>query len=94
MVSGVPNTKIAGPPDGDPGSPGSVGYGGFHNPSIGVGSAYLFDESMIYKAKDLSLIKIETTPVDAAQFRGWKNAFLTKASSIDIRQGKARYFSG
>ena len=43
----------------------------------------LNDESLVYKAKDLVLVKIETIPVDAAQFRGWKNAFLTKASSID-----------
>ena len=53
------------------------------NPSIGVGSAVIFDESVISKAKDLNLIKIETIPVDAAQYRGWKNVFLIKASSID-----------
>lgn len=28
-------------------------------------------------------MKIGSIPVDAAQFRGWENAFLTKASSID-----------
>ena len=68
-------------------SPTSSGLGRLRgdriNPSIGVGSAAVFDESVIFKAKDLSLIKIETIPVDAAQYGGWKNAFLTKASSID-----------
>ena len=67
-------------------SPASSGLGRLRgdriNPSIGVGSAVVFDESVIFKAKDLSLIKIETIPVDAAQYRGWKNAFLTKASSV------------
>ena len=57
--------------------------GGQYSPSIGVGSEIVFDESFIYKAKDLSLIIRETIAVDAAQYRGWKNAFLTKASSID-----------
>ena len=28
-------------------------------------------------------MKIESIPTDAAQFRGWKNSFLTKTSSID-----------
>ena len=41
------------------------------------------DESFIYKAKDLHLITVPTLPTDAAQFRGWRNSFPTKSSSID-----------
>lgn len=43
----------------------------------------LDDESLVCKAKDIALVKIGSIPIDAAQFRGSKNAFLTKASSID-----------
>ena len=49
----------------------------------------LNDESEVYKAKDLSFVKAESIPTDAAQYRGWKNAFLTKAASID-RTGRNR----
>ena len=81
---GSPDRGRGSPPNDSPASSGLGRVRGDRiNPSIGVGSAVIFDESVIYKAKDLSLIKIETIPVDAAQYRGWKNAFLTKASSID-----------
>ena len=49
----------------------------------------VFDESLIYKAKDLQVVTVAALPVDAAQFRGWKNSFLTKASSID-KTGQSR----
>ena len=37
----------------------------------------------MYKHKDLSLVKVDTLPRDAAQFRSWKNAFVTKVCAID-----------
>ena len=37
----------------------------------------------MYKHKDLSLVKIDALPRDAAQFRSWKNAFVTKVCAID-----------
>ena len=40
-------------------------------------------EKEIYKSKDLSLVKIEQLPINAAQFRSWKNAFITKTCAID-----------
>ena len=51
--------------------------------SRGVGSVSLFSEEGVYKHKDLSLVKIDTLPRDAAQFRSWKNAFVTKVCAID-----------
>ncbi len=70
------------------GSSPSPFHGSERNPSIGVVSALVNDESSVYKAKDLSLIKIDNVPVDAAHYRSWKNSFLTKASSID-RTGRS-----
>ena len=73
-----------GPPDGGDGdgSPVLV-VGSMGHRSVGVGSMLIIDESSIYKAKDLSNVTIPALPTDAAQFRGWRNSFLTKASSID-----------
>ena len=51
--------------------------------SVGAGSARINDESTIYKTKDLQSVTVPTLPNDAAQFRGWRNSFLTKAASID-----------
>lgn len=79
------NSPGGGTPGGGPPPGGFSPYGG-NSPgqrSQGVGSTMINDESQIYKAKDLSLVKIETLPADAAQYRGWRNSFLTKASSID-----------
>ena len=36
-----------------------------------------------YRSKGLSLVKIDSLPRDAAQFRRWKNAFVTRLCSID-----------
>jgi hypothetical protein len=73
-----------GPPGGSPLPP----HGSPHRPrgdvrSAGVGSGVFLDEYDIYKNKDLSLVKIDTLPVDAGMYRGWRNAFLTKVSAID-----------
>ena len=51
--------------------------------SRGVGSNSLFSEEDVYKRKDLSLIKVDALPKDAAQFRSWKNAFVTRVCAID-----------
>ena len=51
--------------------------------SVGAGSARINNESTIYKTKDLQSVTVPTLPNDAAQFRGWRNSFLTKAASID-----------
>ena len=65
---------------------------GFHGGSVnsslhrsaGVGSGRVeLTEKEIYKSKDLSLVKIEQLPINAAQFRSWKNAFITKTCAID-----------
>ena len=40
-------------------------------------------EKEIFESKDLSLVKIEQLPVNAAQFRSWRNAFITKTCAID-----------
>ena len=74
---------------GSSGSPGASGFqGGSLNSSLhrsaGVGSGRVeLTEKEIYKSKDLSLVKIEQLPVNAAQFRSWKNAFITKTCAID-----------
>ena len=74
------------------GSSGSPGASGFHGGSVnsslhrsaGVGSGRVeLTEKEIYKSKDLSLVKIEQLPINAAQFRSWKNAFITKTCAID-----------
>ena len=66
---------------------GSIPSGGFPGSpsrrSAGAGSLNLHDGSIVYKAKDLSLVKTDTIPTDAAQFRGWRNAFLTRTAAID-----------
>ena len=51
--------------------------------SRGVGSNSLLSEEDVYKHKDLSLIKVDALPKDAAQFRSWKNAFVTRVCAID-----------
>ena len=51
--------------------------------SVGAGSDRINDASSIYKTKDLQPVSVPTLPNDAAQFRGWRNSFLTKATSID-----------
>ena len=74
---------------GSSGSPGASGFqGGSLNSSLhrsaGVGSGRVeLTEKEIYKSKDLSLVKIEQLPVNAAQFRSWKNSFITKTCAID-----------
>lgn len=68
------------PPAGSPHRPGSD----FATRSAGVGSAAVVVESDIYKSKDLNLLKIETLPTNAAEFRTWKNTFLTRVASIDL----------
>ena len=71
---------------GSPSSPGGSGFpeGSFAHRSAGVGSGRVeLTEKEIYKSKDLSLVKIEQLPVNAAQFRSWKNAFITKTCAID-----------
>ena len=74
--------------DGDPGF--NAGYGQMRGTrSVAAGSGLLVDEGQIYKAKDLQSITVPALPTDAAQFRGWRNSFLTKASSID-RTGQNR----
>ena len=74
------------------GSSGSPGASGFHGGSVnsslhrsaGVGSGRVeLTEKEIYKSKDLSLVKIEQLPINAAQFRSWRNAFITKTCAID-----------
>ena len=66
---------------GEGGSPMDRSQGGLR--SVGAGSAMINDESSIYRTKDLQSVIVPTLPNDAAQFRGWRNSFLTKASSID-----------
>ena len=51
--------------------------------SRGVGSDNAFSEEDVCKHKDLSLIKVDALPKDAAQFRSWKNAFVTRVCAID-----------
>ena len=51
--------------------------------SFGVGSAIVVDESDVYKCQDLTLIKIDTLPRDAAHFRSWRNSFISSLCSID-----------
>ena len=55
------------------------------NLSIGVGSNVLgfMLEKDVYRSKDLTLIKIESLPTSASEFRVWRNTFLTKVASID-----------
>ena len=71
------------PGDGGGSGGGSMdrSHGGLR--SVGAGSAMINDESSIYRTKDLQSVTVPTLPNDAAQFRGWRNSFLTKASSID-----------
>ena len=85
-------------PGGSNGGGSGRGVGGSGNPfspfspavslnsrrSAGVGSFVVMSESDVYKSKDLAHIKIESLPANAAAFRGWKNALLTKVSSIDM----------
>ena len=49
----------------------------------GAGSGRILSENEVYKHKDLSLALIDALPRDAAQFRSWKNAFVTKVCAID-----------
>ena len=77
-------------PGGGRGSPGDgrndvlgFGYAQHNTRSVGAGSFVLHDENSVYKTKDLQLVVIQTLPTDAAQFRGWRHSFLTKASAID-----------
>ena len=52
--------------------------------SAGVGSNRVeLTEKEIYESKDLSLVKIEQLPVNAGQYRSWRNAFITKTCAID-----------
>lgn len=52
--------------------------------SAGVGSGRVeLTEKEIYKSKGFPLVKIEQLPVNAAQFRSWRNAFITKTCAID-----------
>ena len=37
----------------------------------------------MYRSKDLSLIKIDSLPASAAEFRSWKNTILTRIAAID-----------
>ena len=69
-----------------PSSPGGSGFpeGSLAHRSAGVGSGRIeLTEKEIYKSKGLSLVKIEQLPVNAAQFRSWRNAFITKTCAID-----------
>ena len=72
------------PPDPPP-DPSPHGSQGSHQSahSRGVGSNNLLSEEDVYKHKDLSLIKVDALPKDAAQFRSWKNAFVTRVCAID-----------
>ena len=69
------------------GFPGSPQYDAqsFGHASVGVGSGPLgfMVEKDVYRSKDLSLIKLETLPTTAAEFRAWRNTFVTRISSID-----------
>ena len=71
------------PDDGGGSGGGSMdrSHGGLR--SVGAGSAMINDETSIYRTEDLQSVTVPTLPNDAAQFRGWRNSFLTKASSID-----------
>ena len=86
------STSVGNRGGGGGGSSGSPGASGFQGGSLssslhrsaGVGSGRVeLTEKEIYKSKDLSLVKIEQLPVNAAQFRSWKNAFITKTCAID-----------
>ena len=80
---------IRGGGGGSPGSPGASGLqgGSTNSPlhrSAGVGSNRVeLAEKEKYKSKDLSLVKIEQLPVNAAQYRSWRNAFIAKTCAID-----------
>ena len=80
-VAGVAEVAHAqGPPDyGGPLSPHA------HAMSVGVGSNVLgfTSEKDVYCSKDLSLIKIDSLPASAAEFRSWKNTILTRIAAID-----------
>ena len=70
-----------GPPAG---SPGSTPHGATHSRrSSGVGSAIVYEEGDVYRNKDLAMIKIDALPRDAANFRSWRNSFITRLCSID-----------
>ena len=73
------------PPPDPPPDPSPHGSQGSHHSahSRGVGSNCLLSEEDVYKHKDLSLIKVDALPKDAAQFRSWKNAFVTRVCAID-----------
>ena len=74
---------------GGPGSPqGPPDYGGPLSPhahAMSVGSNVLgfTSEKDVYCSKDLSLIKIDSLPASAAEFRSWKNTILTRIAAID-----------
>jgi len=40
-------------------------------------------EKQIYRSKDLSLVKIEQVPANAAQLASWRISFITKTCAID-----------
>lgn len=73
-----------GPPSGGY-SPGGSLQGGTPRRSVGIGSSNVgLTERDVLKTKDLGLIKIDHLPTSAAQYRGWRNSFITKCCSIDL----------
>ena len=78
-----PRVVGPGPPSSDPSAPGSIANSSPSRKSQGIGSTGVVEEADIYRNKDLSLVKIDSLPRDAAQLRGWKNAFVTRLCSID-----------
>ena len=72
-----------GPPSSGPSATGSIANSSPSRKSHGIGSTGVVEEADIYRNKDLSLVKIDSLPRDAAQFRGWKNSFVTRLCSID-----------
>ena len=78
------------PGGGSPSGPGSwQGGRGLSSPSrafqsIGVGSAaVILSEKDVYRSKDISLVKVDTLPSSAAEFRAWRNTFVTRIAAID-----------
>ena len=90
----VAGPRVVGPrPPQDPhrqaSAPGSIANSSPSRRSQGIGSTGVVEEADVYRNKDLSLVKIDSLPRDVAQFRGWKNAFVTRLCSIDkFKTGK------
>lgn len=70
---------------GSPTNPRSSPSGTPHGwTSVGIGPNLLgqITEKEVYRSKDLSLVKHDSLPTSAAEFRSWRNSMLTRIASI------------